>query len=281
MADKYSNILKPLQEHELTPPAGAFEKAWENILLLNEGTDHSEEASKNAFEKLQAFSIQAPELDFRSLLRGEKNSPAKKQTIVISQNFKRLAAVLALAVTGAFIYMAAMPDDKNGVNNEQYAGARMNKESAGNLLIDSAQDTTALTGAAAQQPALAKAATTTGNTKKEKKRHYSEQAGFYNNDLFFTLVNYKEYGKEKLFTKALKEKRVTLNQFSYVNLSDKMVAMLQEVYLTKKNGNMARKAKRAKRKFEKWKKKDEKYFDKELEKNPADIIDLSEFLMKN
>ena len=157
----------------------------------------------------------------------------------------------------------------------------MNKESAVNLMIDSAQDTTALAGAAAQQPALAKAATATGNTKKEKKQHYSEQAGFYNNDLFFTLVNYKEYGKEKLFTKALKEKRVTLNQFSYVNLSDKMVAMLQEVYLTKKNGNMARKAKRAKRKFEKWKKKDEKYFDKELDKNPADIIDLSEFLMKN
>ena len=60
-----------------------------------------------------------------------------------------------------------------------------------------------------------------------------------------------------------------------------MVAMLQEVYLTKKNGKLARKAKKAKKKFEKWKKKDEKYFDKDLDKNPADIIDLSEFLMKN
>ncbi len=60
-----------------------------------------------------------------------------------------------------------------------------------------------------------------------------------------------------------------------------MVAMLQDLYVTKKNGKMARKAKKAKKKFDKWRKKDEKYFDKEPDKNPADIIDLSDFLMHN
>jgi hypothetical protein len=53
------------------------------------------------------------------------------------------------------------------------------------------------------------------------------------------------------------------------------------MYLAKGNGKPTRKAKKTKRKFEKWRKKDERYFDKNLQKNPADIIDLSEFILKN
>ena len=34
-------------------------------------------------------------------------------------------------------------------------------------------------------------------------------------------------------------------------------------------------------KLERGKKQDEKYFDRGLKKNPADIIDLNDFLMKN
>ena len=94
-------------------------------------------------------------------------------------------------------------------------------------------------------------------------------------------MNYKENGKDKLFYKILSEKKVALNQYSYISLSDKMVGMLQNMYATKKNGKPARKAKKMKKKFEKWRKKDEKYFDKGLNKNPADIIDLSDFLMHN
>lgn len=286
MADKYSNILKPLQEHELMPPAGAFDKAWENILLQKEGAVHSEAGYKNVFEKLQAYSMQAPELDFKSVITGEKKTTQKKQAPVISKNLMRVAAVLALAVTSTVIYLAMPKKDKADKGNGQYAGVQKsknqkNKEADDNVLIGSAQDTTALTGAAKQLVFNGNAGITVKNTKKDARIPYREQAGFYNNDLFFTLVNYKEYGKEKLFAKTIKDKRVTLNQYSYVNLSDKMVAMLQEVYLTKKNGKIARKAKRAKKKFEKWKKKEEKYFDKNLDKNPADIIDLGEFLMNN
>ncbi len=286
MADKYNNILKPLQEHELTPPAGAFEKAWENILLQKEGIDHNVESIKNAFEKLQQYSIQAPELNFQSLLAGEKKSTGKKQAVVISKNFKQVAAVLALVVTAAFIYMAMPKNDKTVNGRGRYAGAQEikdqnNKETGSSLTADSAGNAMVSVRNKIPSPASGESGIKARNTKKDRKQQFGEQAKFYNNDLFFTLVNYKEYGKEKLFTKTIKEKRVTLNQYSYVNLSDKMVAMLQEVYLTKKNGKMARKAKRAKKKFEKWKKKDEEYFDKELGKNPADIIDLGGFLMKN
>jgi hypothetical protein len=103
----------------------------------------------------------------------------------------------------------------------------------------------------------------------------------YDNDILFTLVNYKNRNWQQFFTKAITDKKITLNKYSYHNLTDKMVEMLQDMYLAKGNGKPTRKAKKTKRKFEKWRKKDERYFDKNLQKNPADIIDLSEFILKN
>jgi hypothetical protein len=113
MADKNSNILKQLQDHELTPPAGAFEKAWNSILLQDEGAGNREQAGKNAFEELQAYSMQAPELDFKAVLAGEKKKATKKAATLISKNIMRVAAVLAIAVTGVVIYWA-MPKKNNG-----------------------------------------------------------------------------------------------------------------------------------------------------------------------
>jgi|GEM_PF-1938281 len=286
MAGKYSNILNPLQEYELTPPAGAFEKAWEKILLQQEGLDSSEDATKNAFQKLQGYHMEAPELDFKTLLTGDKKSVERKQAKLISVNLLKVAAVMAIAVTGALVYVAISKQKSSDTGSGQYAGAQQagrqdNRSADGNTLLDSVQHTSAVAATDLHPSVSQKSGTVQKRTRQKGRVPLGDQGSFYNNDLFFTLVNYKEYGKEKLFTKALKDKRVTLNQYSYVNLSDKMVAMLQEVYLTKKNGKLARKAKKAKKKFEKWKKKDEKYFDKELDKNPVDIIDLGEFLMKN
>jgi hypothetical protein len=75
------------------------------------------------------------------------------------------------------------------------------------------------------------------------------------------------------------DKTITLNKYSWVGLSDKMTAMLQDIYGTKKNGKPTRKAKRTKKKFEKWRKKDEKHFDRNMQRNPADIIDLSDWIL--
>jgi hypothetical protein len=286
MADKNSNILKPLQEHELLPPAGAFEKAWERILLLSDDTGHRKEITKNSFEKLQDYSMQAPELDFRSLVTGEKKSTQKKQATVIYKNLLKVAAVMAIVVTGALMYFVTSKKGSTETNSGHYASApqngnQENNAAAGTILPDSVKESTASATIALQPPVSFGSDTKAKNIKKKGRAQLSDEGSFYNSDLFFTLVNYKEFGKEKLFTRTLKNKRVALNKYSYVNLSDKMVEMLQEVYLTKKNGKMARKAKKAKKKFAKWKKKDEKYFDKELDKNPVDIIDLGDFLMKN
>lgn len=290
MADKNSNILKQLQDHELTPPAGAFDKAWNSILLPDEATGNSEQAGKNAFEKLQEYTMQAPELDFKAVLAGEKKKATQKTATLISKNVMRVAAVLAIAITGVVVYWA-MPKKNNdrqlvtgtGHTVKDTFSTGQGKQEAG-ASEKQAEDLVASAGKKQPEGSNKDAAALPGKLSKTIKGrglNDGRPGAFYNNDIFFTLVNYKDYGKERLFSKTIRDKRITLNRYSYVNLSDKMVAMLQDVYLTKRNGKPSRKAKKAKRKFEKWRKKDEKYFDKILDKNPADIIDLSEFLMKN
>lgn len=195
----------------------------------------------------------------------------------------RVAALLVLVITGWAIYMAVSRKEHeqlalHSTEKKPLVSGKMNG-------VDTIVKTTAISPTAANKSSSANTVnsktTAGGNLRKRPNINFGNSTSYYNNDIFFTLVNYKEYGKERLFTQALRNKKVTLNQYSYVNLSDKMVAMLQEVYLTKKNGKPSRKAKKAKKKFDKWRKKDEKYFDAELNKSPADIIDLSEFLMKN
>lgn len=289
MADNSSNILKQLQEHEITPPANAFNKAWEDILLQNEGMAGSDEEGKKAFTQLQEYNMQPPVLDLAAVMAGEKKVVAKR-AVPFLKNLMKAAAVLAIVAAGVAVYMlSAKKDDglvttspgiikdttlhnatgnETGTTNNKQVGnslaAEIGEEEQRNTIQKNKRDTDKKLPTAATKRSMAS---------------YKGPGGFYNDDIFFTLVNYKEYGKDKLFAKALKDKRVTLNGYSYVNLSDKMVEMLQDLYVTRKNGKPARKAKKAKRKFDKWRKKDEKHFDRNMQKNPADIIDLSDWIL--
>ena len=67
---------------------------------------------------------------------------------------------------------------------------------------------------------------------------------------------------------------------SYVTVSEKMNEIFKKMYSTKKNNKPTIKAKRLKAKLEKWKKYDEKHFDTNMQNNPVDVIDLSEFILK-
>jgi hypothetical protein len=306
MADTSSDILQQLQEHEITPPASAFNKAWDKVLLdIND--PNNETVKKNPFERLQEYHIPAPSVNLKTIMAGGEKKQVQKPVVSLSKNLMRVAAVIAIAIAGTVIYMM-QPQKKEGViagtssikkkdttqqeitrqktvtgNDAQIATTAplpaANTADSKNSAVNYTSKKTGLT-----ENAIKKVSTNTltaKSGKKSSKLNYGKPGSIYNNDMFFTLVNYQEYGKEKFFNKAIKDKKVTLTQFSYVNLSDKMVEMLQEVYTTKKNGKPSRKAKKAKKKFEKWRKSDENYFDENLKKNPTDIVDLSEFLMKN
>lgn len=288
MADNSSNILKQLQEHEITPPANAFNKAWEEILLQKEDILDSDKEEKKAFTQLQEYNMRPPVLDLKAVMAGDKKDVAKP-TVPFLKNLMRVAAVSVIVAAGVAVYMLSATKDnglvttspgiikdttlynasgnETGTTNnkpgENSLAVKITENEQGNIILKKTRGAGSKLSTAAKRNVLT----------------YKGAGGFYNDDIFFTLVNYKEYGKDKLFAKTIKDKRVTLNEYSYVNLSDKMTEMLQELYITKKNGRPARKAKKAKKKFDKWRKKDEKHFDRNMQKNPADIIDLSDWIL--
>ncbi|MBL0355452.1 MAG: hypothetical protein IPP72_00525 [Chitinophagaceae bacterium] len=286
MADNSNNILKQLQQLEILPPAGAFEKAWQAIVqneLAAEGD--IADAERIIFARLQEHELAAPPLDFSRIHK----TTEQKINRIIPVYWLRAAAVLLLVAAGSILYFSVFRKNEN--SPAHYAGTGMVKDSAGEIAKnDTADSASRQTASVNTTPAVVAtevqqkktiANNFVNKTKRNANANFSSGEGqLYENDVLLTLVNYKSQDWEAFFTKAVTEKRITLNKYSYHNLSDKMVELLQETYLTKNNGKPARKARKTSRKFEKWRKKDEKYFDKYLQKNPADIIDLSEFILK-
>jgi hypothetical protein len=274
MADISFNILNHLQQHSMEPPAGAFDKAW-RCMAQHEPPEALPEMERVIFSQLQDHSITAPAFSFTAITRQTQ----KKSTLSIPLYWQRAAGLILVLASASILYFLVFRRTHPAQDN--YAAATKKTDSslliANTFQIDST--VTTMSNASTQ--------VTTGQGEKSKKTpgltvtFGNGDAELYENDLLLTLVNYRSNEWGHFFTRAVAERRISLNKYSYHQLSDKMVLMLQDTYLTKRNGKPSWKAKRTKRKFEKWRKKEEKYFDKDLQKNPADIIDLSEFILKN
>ena len=102
----------------------------------------------------------------------------------------------------------------------------------------------------------------------------------YNNDLFGSFTSFKNNDIPEFLRgeNASESVVIRVDRSTSINLSQSMVHMLQDLYKTKSNGKLTGKARRAKRKFDKWKQADHMYFDKDVQKNPMDPVDLGEFL---
>lgn len=99
------------------------------------------------------------------------------------------------------------------------------------------------------------------------------------NDLYSTFTSF-DYNNLPAFIAAPEPKPYTLriDKSTAINLSESMVGMMQKMYRTRSSGKPTRKALRMKKKMDKWKEADQTYFDKHVEKNPVNPIDLGEFL---
>ncbi len=278
MADNGNNILKQLQQHPAEPPADAFEKAWQAIMQLEKPVEENISGNeKKIFTTLQKHSLAAPPYDFHAITKQANKLPVRSLPV----GWLRAAAVLLIVAAGVALYVT-IRNNKTGetgyavVNNDKKTMSVQPADSLKLNAVDSLQPSAQVMAGTENKGRMII------NGRRGNAAYYPSDAGdLYENDLMLTLVNYKTKNWETFFSKAISEKRIVLNQYSYHNISDKMAAMLQDIFLTRKNGKPSRKARKTKRKFEKWRKKDEKYFDKDLQKNPADIIDLSEFILKN
>ncbi len=72
---------------------------------------------------------------------------------------------------------------------------------------------------------------------------------------------------------------ITLDQYTSINISEGMSAMMKKMYKTRKSGKPTRRARKQKEKLEKWKKADVDYFNQNSNLNPLDPRDLGNFIL--
>lgn len=94
----------------------------------------------------------------------------------------------------------------------------------------------------------------------------------------FTSYRYPTLGKDIDNAKHERALRIHLDQYTDITLSPAMTATLRELYDTRSNGSLSRKARRTRERLEKWDAEDKKEFDPHNTANPLDPIDLAEFL---
>jgi hypothetical protein len=72
---------------------------------------------------------------------------------------------------------------------------------------------------------------------------------------------------------------ISIDDYTYITISEGMGAMMKKMYKTKKSGKPTRRARKTKEKLEKWKKADADYFNQNSTMNPLDPIDLGNFIL--
>jgi hypothetical protein len=203
------------------------------------------------------------------------------------------AAAILLLIVGAVFYRYQQNKENNTVAasipeqspspeaspNSDLPKAAIDSSTPGNVSSREAGVQNSSQQLANQRPTEAK-----GRWKNQGSMKQAENGAlaFAGTDVLYKLVNYK-YREAEQFMAALSaspQKRISIDRYSYINVSEKMNGLLQRMYETKKNGKPTGKARRTKKIMEKWKKADAEYFDRNLSKNPLDIIDLSEFILK-
>ncbi len=71
---------------------------------------------------------------------------------------------------------------------------------------------------------------------------------------------------------------ITIDDYTYITISESMGGMMKKMYKTRKSGKPTRRARKTKEKLEKWKKADADYFNQNSTMNPLDPIDLGNFI---
>lgn len=306
-----NKIFKDLRDYAVAPPRGLYAKLWEKIRKLPRGKEpllHAEilpvtqstEFAKTDEEKilsgLQSYvdvENTPPPFDFKKI---SEEVLSKKEKPVVAQSNKvvplplknkilfwgyRVAAAATITGIIFFIYSITGKTDK-----EFTAVTTVQKDQPTETVkIEPVKTTIAKNKDAFLKSNKNKSAAVnkyqknrvTGTTYISK----SVKTDILDNDFLFTLAGFNYTQAEGFLKDIKKDSKISLNQYSYVNVSDKMAVFLKQLYAVNSRKKPTWKARRAKAKLTKWKKKDEENFDTQIHKNPLDILDLSEFIFKN
>ena len=306
MAEQEKHILHKLKDYEVNPPAGFFSKIWEKMWgqanlyipkqdvptsFVFEGGSSGDFSEKEieAFKSLRGFGAAHPDFEFiKPGVQDLIKKPPINTKIIWYKYIGRIAAAVLIIL--ASVLLAYLIHSKN--KSEPVASSTSVKIEKTPLLpsapVIQKNDTATIKNI---NVAINKTGASIKNSPFTHKFSENHRGAIHvtsrnsviqimDNDMFGTLVNYQYKNYISLMKKIQKDKRVQLDNFSYLNISDKMYEILKQMYVTRKNDKPTRKARKIKARLLKWQKADEKYFDKNTSKNPLDVIDLSEFILK-
>lgn len=302
MADT-NKIFKSLQDHAENPPPGLYVRLWQKIkllpkpgkallnMILAESPTNTRPALK---ETAQAFA------DLRSYIDKENPPPAF--------DLQKIKGALANSSTSRV--SAKRPGKLRWLYRSAAAAAIVAGVVWAYKTIDTHKEETVISSNTVQMPVhdtikreqvavsrekinitqkndikviTARKNTTSYQQKKQVPIAYTNtnsNINIINNDFLFTLTNFTVNEANDVLSVLKKDNKVSVNNYTYVNVSDKMAVFLKQLYAINRRNKYTWKARRTKAKLNRWKKSDEQYFDG-TSKDPLDIIDLSEFLLNN
>ncbi len=291
MPDTIKNILNRLKEHGETPPAFLLER----ILHASEKREHEGGSFFIRLNGLKDFSI-PPHISQLQKIQEQivgSHAVVRKTGLLAALNrYKAAAAVLLLFIAGWLLYQSNLfsPSAKKEiVAVPQSLPADTGKTNA-MVKTQAASDTVAVITDKSLHPQKENAAY---SNKDRERKFYAKAFGygqkikppgenivkFTDNDLLYTIINCNYNLLQPYLEKGAKKMVVSIDKYSAVTVSDKMLDFMKVMYKTSKKQKPTAKAKKAKATLVKWQKKDEKYFDADTSKTALDIMDLTEFII--
>ena len=280
------DILKRLRSHSVAPPAELFDAITAKIKEQKEEPAPLDKSEKK-IAALQGLEVSAPEFLFDNIVKAIKENeriaePAK--AIPIKRNYM-------MAIAASVVVLVAAFGTYNFINKEKAITetAKVTEIAPANPAtgkIDSVPPPAYIPKSGDKQftAAINKSSHSKKNIAGLKQEENIASVDGYSfpildNDLMgtFTSFNYNSL-PPFLRSENTDAVKVRVDKSTSITLSGDMLSMMKKTYGTKSNGKPTMRAKREKRKLLRWKQADATFFDKNVEKNPMDPIDLAEFI---
>ncbi|MFT3981085.1 MAG: hypothetical protein QM687_11490 [Ferruginibacter sp.] len=258
-----------LRDYKVPPPEELFNQVLET---------HQQLQLKDSFQGLVDYPIAPPSDFFENIVSLIEANEKKRKGIWVRMPVYRMAGAIAamLIVLAGFAWLVS---NHKKEQKEEIAG-KTPTNNTGTVITNNTDSAiylhpvTETTFTAAVNHTPRRYTRETGISKMTSVEVDGVNIPIENNDILYSFTKYP-YGSAVNWEKG-KSKKIRLDEYAGISLSPYMSEVIGTLYKTKKNGKPTYKAKRTKAKIARWKKSDNKTFDKKKNRNPLDIIDLAE-----
>lgn len=271
-----NDILHSLKEHSVLPPAGNLETILKSLEEIK--SPGVESNGLNQLSRLHVASVPPPSFLLDNIVSAV-SSPVTSPVVRMPRTYLwGVAAAVIVAATAWGIYK--FTGTKKEIPTELATAPPATETRPFTPPPVPVADKTAT---AADHGPLA------GTHRMAGKKHiptpvYTASVDGYdfpvsNNDLLVSFASFNYNNLPAFITSdETAPVEIRIDQSTSITVSEGMVSMMKTMYKTKRNGKPTFNAKRTKKRIEKWKASDAKFFDKNPGKNPMDPFDLAEFI---